>query len=184
MAESAAPAGGRVVDPDGTIHYDFDGHISAKGVDLPVSPAVSLPEDVPPANAISWLAADGGFVARVWGDTRGGLSLYGAGGILLNGVPADGFVHGDPGTRLTGIDSFSFGIAVDVAGYGGDYVDVPWPPLSDWVLLGYINSRAWGDHCTWGVTGGAPAGYFRIGFLAHDAGGDVDADFHYCFIGN
>lgn len=29
-----APAGGRVVHPDGTVSYDFDGHISARGVDI------------------------------------------------------------------------------------------------------------------------------------------------------
>lgn len=34
MSDNFAPAGGRVVHPDGTVSYDFDGHVSAQGVDI------------------------------------------------------------------------------------------------------------------------------------------------------
>jgi hypothetical protein len=107
MAEAAAPAGGRVVAPDGTVSYDFDGHIHAKGLDLPAAPAVFIPENVPTDSRVSWVAADGGLVARIWGDTRG-LSLYTDGTLMARAGGASRVVLSDDG-------SSDFAMAADIA---------------------------------------------------------------------
>jgi hypothetical protein len=97
MAESAAPAGGRVVHPDGSITYDFDGHISAEGLDLPAAPGpVSTPETVPTVSGLSWVAAGGGLAARLWADTRG-LDLYADGSIMARTAGADRMVLDNAG---------------------------------------------------------------------------------------
>lgn len=77
MAESAAPVGGRVVEPDGSIHYDFDGHVRARGVDLTAAPTFSTPESLPVDSVVDWVQADGGVAARIWGRTGGVLRLAG-----------------------------------------------------------------------------------------------------------
>jgi hypothetical protein len=77
MAESAAPVGGRVVDLDGTIHYDFQGHVTAAGLDLTAAPTFSTPETLPVNSVIDWVQADGAIVARIWGRAGGVLRVAG-----------------------------------------------------------------------------------------------------------
>jgi hypothetical protein len=137
MAESAAPAGGRVVHPDGSITYDFDGHIRAEGLDLPAANLpVSLPENVPTASGISWLSLAGDVIARLWADTRG-VDLYADGTIMARTAAASRMVldnagdsdfafaseladvvRGDPGLHISPQGAVGFGIA------GGSFTDV------------------------------------------------------------
>jgi hypothetical protein len=122
VAEAAAPAGGRVVAPDGTVSYDFDGHVSAKGVDLPaINFPVSTPEAVPTASGITWVPLAGGVVARVWADTRG-LDLYADGSIMARTAGADRMVLDNAG------DS-DFALAGDVAGELADVARTDDPGL-------------------------------------------------------
>jgi hypothetical protein len=52
--------GGEVLNPDGTVSYDFQGHVSAQGLDLPATVDNSAPNN----NKIRWIKqADGSLVA-------------------------------------------------------------------------------------------------------------------------
>lgn len=45
MGDSFTPASGRRVEPDGTISYDFDGHVRARGLDLEPGDSTTPPDD-------------------------------------------------------------------------------------------------------------------------------------------
>jgi hypothetical protein len=164
MAESAAPAGGRVVHPDGSITYDFDGHIRAEGLDLPAAPAVYAPETVPPSSPVSWTAEDGALVARIWGDTRG-LQLYTDGTLMARAGDAaravlapDGssdyafaadlsdVVRGDPGLHISPQGSFNFSLGA--GGFTSSDIDfgVPLTGHEYLPLMAIVNGSA-ADRC-------------------------------------
>jgi hypothetical protein len=57
-----APDVGQQVAPDGTVTYDFDAHLHARGVDIDVGLTSTPPND----RRIRWLRADGGVVAQLF----------------------------------------------------------------------------------------------------------------------
>lgn len=67
LPPSYAPASGMVVAADGSITYDFDGHINATGLDLTVDPA--QPVD---SRSIRWLNLNGAMLASIVGNQSGG----------------------------------------------------------------------------------------------------------------
>jgi hypothetical protein len=165
VAEAAAPAGGRVVAPDGTVSYDFDGHISAKGLDLPAVNAVATPETVPVVSGISWVPVDGGFIARLWADTRG-INIYsddvvmaragaaarkvlgndGTSDYAFAGEVADVARTDDPGLRISPQATFNFALAA--GGFTSEDIDFG-VPLTGHVylpLMAYIAGAAT-DRC-------------------------------------
>jgi hypothetical protein len=58
------PASGRRVNPDGTVTYEFEGHVRAEGVELPAGAEyVGAGEE----HRVDWIAEDGALVASIVG---------------------------------------------------------------------------------------------------------------------
>lgn len=69
MSDGFAPSPGWVIQPDGSLLFDFDGHVHARGVDLDAGDTTSPPED----RRVRWLrTSDGAIVADINSYEAGG----------------------------------------------------------------------------------------------------------------
>lgn len=66
MADQIASRVGQRVDASGNVTYDFEGHISAEGIDLDAA-SDEQPEDT---QRVAWLTEGGAMIASVWGSKR------------------------------------------------------------------------------------------------------------------
>lgn len=75
MSDSFTPDVGQTIAPDGTVTYDFAGHVAARGVDLPASTTGVAPSE----RVVRWLReSDGSQVAYVAGYDFGDGTATGA----------------------------------------------------------------------------------------------------------
>jgi hypothetical protein len=111
MADSFAGDGGQHLAADGSITYDFSGHVHATGLDIDAAPA----GNIPPANAVRWLrTSDGAVLALIGADVGTDLQLE---ALAPDGSP------GQAGLTLSAFAGGQFSLNAVAGNAGGPIID-------------------------------------------------------------
>src|SRR4051794_38584433 len=86
MSDSSQPLAGMTTNPDGTIAYDFAGHVHASGLDLDEGTSTTPPDD----RKVRWLRADGSRGEEIFGYDPGGADPSNDAGLLSQIYPQAG----------------------------------------------------------------------------------------------
>lgn len=74
------------VGPNGEITYDFEGHISAQGINLPQSSSGLIPEEAEPDSVVGWYDVNNKIKSFIYGYANSHLVLYGGNSSALPGT--------------------------------------------------------------------------------------------------